>query len=146
MTTLKVLITFILFFTALNAFGQREYFIQDVATESPIPFAKVYPNVGDPFLTDLDGRFEVSEAVSSVQIRYSGYSDTVVTLADVTDKIIYLIEDVQRLDEVVVTPGVNPAHRIINEVIKNRKKNHPVGDMAFEYTCLLYTSPSPRDS
>ncbi|MFZ9029233.1 MAG: DUF5686 family protein [Crocinitomicaceae bacterium] len=131
---MKVLITFILFVTALNAFGQREYFIQDGATESPIPFAKVYPNVGDPFLTDLDGRFEVSEGVSSVQIRYSGYSDTVVTLADVTDKIIYLLEDVQRLDEVVVTPGVNPAHRIINEVIRNRKKNHPVGDMAFEYT------------
>lgn len=134
MTTLKVLITFILILITLHSFGQREYFIQDETTESPIPFAKVYPNVGAPFLTDLDGRFEVTEEVTSVQIRYSGYSDTTVSLTDVSNRVIYLLEDVQRLDEVVVTPGVNPAHRIINEVIKNRKKNHPVGDMAFEYT------------
>ena len=147
---MKVLILFISIILALKSFGQREYFIQDGATESPIPFVKVYPNQGEPFLTDLDGRFIVSEAVSSVQLRYSGYSDTVVTLAEVSDKIIYLLEEVQRLDEIVVTPGINPAHRIIDEVIKNRKKNHPVGDIAFEYTSYskfkFDTNPSAIDS
>jgi len=131
---LKVLILFISIILALKSFGQREYFIQDGATESPIPFVKVYPNQGEPFLSDLDGRFELSDSVKSVWIKYSGYSDTLVSLEKVSGKIIYLLENVQRLDEVVVTPGINPAHRIIDEVIKNRKKNHPVGDIAFEYT------------
>ncbi|MGB1518406.1 MAG: hypothetical protein ACPG8K_04825, partial [Crocinitomicaceae bacterium] len=131
---MKVLILFISIILALKSFGQREYFIQDGATESPIPFVKVYPNQGEPFLSDLDGRFELSDSVKSVWIKYSGYSDTLVSMEKVSGKIIYLLENVQRLDEVVVTPGINPAHRIIDEVIKNRKKNHPVGDIAFEYT------------
>lgn len=126
----------LLLFVLLSSVGftQKEYFIKDKATESPIPFVKVYPNEGQPFLTDLDGRFELPESVVSVDIRYTGYADTIVFLRFVEGNVIYLKEQVQELDEVVVTPGVNRAHRIINEVIKNRKKNHPLGDDSFEYT------------
>lgn len=131
---MKALITLIVFFSSLSVIAQRDFFIQDAATEKPIPFVKVYPNEGEPFLTDLDGKFSVSSAVSEVTVRYTGYADTTVLLTAVENGIIFLSEDIQRLDEVVVTPGENRAHRIINEVIKNRKKNHPLGEDAFEYT------------
>src|SRR5574343_1201715 len=37
------------------------------------------------------------------------------------------------LNEVSVVPGINPAHRIIDHAIENRKKNNPVDNNAFRY-------------
>ncbi|PKR82295.1 hypothetical protein CW751_02895 [Brumimicrobium salinarum] len=39
----------------------------------------------------------------------------------------------QVFDEVVITPGENPAHRIIQNVMDNKKQNDPLRNNSFEY-------------
>jgi len=38
---------------------------------------------------------------------------------------LYAQEQAYSLQEVVVRPGVNPAHRIVENAIRNRDKNNP---------------------
>jgi hypothetical protein len=56
-----------------------------------------------------------------------------VNVADIVNGEIYLVGMLRSLNEVNVVPGINPAHRIIDNAIENRKKNNPVDNDAFRY-------------
>lgn len=128
------LIVLILIFVPVFLWGQkRTFFIQDESSKEPIPFVKVFPNHGNPFHADLDGAFQVDSTVVSVGLKYLGYEDTVIALDEIMEGIILFAPRTQLIEEVVVTPGENPAHRIIEKAIENRKKNHPLSDDAFSY-------------
>lgn len=131
MNRLIVLIISFLF-VATNALAQQ-YFIHDSRTDAPIPFVKVFPSKGEPFLSDLDGMFNISEEVSSVELKYIGYIDTLVQLNRIENNIIHFRKDIQEVQSVYVTPGENPAHRIIRKAQENRKANHPLKNDAFKY-------------
>jgi hypothetical protein len=115
------------------SFGQRTLEVRELLSDKTIPFVKVLPDFGPPFLTDLDGRMTLGDSVQSITLRYHGYDDTLVRLNLVEGMIIYLEPKGQELIEVVVTAGTNPAHRIIAQAIENRKKNHPLANDAFTY-------------
>ena len=124
----------ILFLTCLPivSWGQHSYFVHDAETEESIPFVKVYPEGQQPLLADIDGRFEVPAGVKQVRITSAGYFDSTFVLS-LADSILSLRPFVQDVSEVVVRPGENPAHRIMEQVIANRKENHPLGKDAFTY-------------
>lgn len=121
------------FFTLLASqtiFAQQIQ-IQEEISHAPIPFVKVYPKIGKPFLADLDGRFTNPEGNTQVTLKMTSFRDTTI---DVTgDMIVFMTEQASEIDEVVILPGVNPAERIMELAIENRKKNHPKSDVAFKY-------------
>lgn len=126
---------FLLFsaFLTLIAFGQQSYQIQELGTDEPIPFVKVIPNVGTPFLSDLDGYITLDEQVTSVMLKYAHFEDTLIDLSLVSGNVLHMKYGEQEVDEVVVVAGDNPAHRIMRQVIDRRKINHPLKNDAFTY-------------
>jgi hypothetical protein len=64
-------------------------------------------------------------------VRATGYYDSIVQLSLVQNRKIYLKSKAQNVQEVVVKPGINPAERIMTQVIANRMKNHPFENDGF---------------
>lgn len=113
--------------------SQNTYFIKDAVTLEVIPFVKVYPQIGQPFLADIDGAFSLEDDKFPVQLKVYGYVDTLCVLNSIQDNLILLRPVFQKIQEVKVIAGENPAHRIMDLVIENRKKNHPMENDAFRY-------------
>jgi hypothetical protein len=103
----------------------------DEQSREAIPFGKVIPSKENPRLTDIDGIFQVLDTMQSIQVRATGYYDSIVQLSLVQNRKIYLKSKAQNVQEVVVKPGVNPAERIMAQVIANRMKNHPFENDGF---------------
>jgi hypothetical protein len=103
----------------------------DAQNREAISFGKVIPSKENPRLTDIDGIFQVQDTFQSIQVRATGYFDTIVQLTLVENGKIYLKSKAQNVQEVVVKPGVNPAERIMAQVIANRMKNHPFENDGF---------------
>src|SRR5574343_145051 len=130
---MKHLLLLFLCFFAIDSFSQKTVFIKDDFTKDPIPFAKVRPDVGEPSLADIDGKILLKGNETRLDIRVYGYTDTLVNVGDIVNGEIYLVGMLRSLNEVSVVPGINPAHRIIDHAIENRKKNNPVDNDAFRY-------------
>jgi hypothetical protein len=120
----------LLFLTSFHAFSQS-YQLLDEQSREAIPFGKVIPSKENPRLTDIDGIFQVQDTLQSIQVRATGYYDSIVQLSLVQNRKIYLKSKAQNVQEVVVKPGINPAERIMAQVIANRMKNHPFENDGF---------------
>lgn len=130
---LTLLFTFLSNFLTISA--QEKFQIKDNSTQESVPFVKVIP-IGKPaILADLDGYFSIDiNVVESFQLKFLGYKDTTILVSNLgKERIIFIQADVEMLDAVLVLPGENPAHRIIDQVIANRKKNSPTENNAFQY-------------
>jgi hypothetical protein len=121
---------FLLISTSFYAFSQS-YQLLDEQNREAIPFGKVIPSKESPRLTDIDGIFQVQDTLQSIQVRATGYYDTIIELSLVQTGKIYLRSKAQNVQEVVVKPGINPAERIMAQVIANRMKNHPFENDGF---------------
>lgn len=113
--------------------SQQSYQIQELGSNEPIPFVKIIPNSGTPFLSDLDGYITLDASVASVTLSYSHFEDTTIVLNTVVGNVLYMKYGEQDMEEVVVVAGDNPAHRIMRQVIDRRKENHPLKNDAFTY-------------
>jgi hypothetical protein len=113
--------------------SQVGFFVKDSTTNQALPFVKVFPTASAPFLTDMDGFFAVPDGVQQVKLHYMGYKDTVISLVDVLDNNLFMVPVFQAIPEVLIVAGENPAHRIMDQVIANRKQNHPFSKDAFRY-------------
>ncbi len=122
----------VLFFIGFSAYGQRKLFVQDGTYKNAIPFVKIYPSEGQPFLSDIDGAFEISNS-ASFTIKSAGYADSTFSLANLVSDTLFLFAKIQTIQEVKAVAGENPAHRIVELAIQNRKKNNPVENDAFTY-------------
>jgi hypothetical protein len=120
----------LLILTSFHAFSQS-YQLLDEQSREAIPFGKVIPSKENPRLTDIDGIFQVQDTLQSIQVRATGYYDSIVQLSLVQNRKIYLKSKAQNVQEVVVKPGINPAERIMAQVIANRMKNHPFENDGF---------------
>jgi hypothetical protein len=98
-----------------------------------MPFVKVMPNNGKPGFTDIDGRFYIPQDASEFQLRFMGYKDSLYLLDVLLSDTVFMWSSIQDVSEVTVIAGENPAHRIMDLVIKNRKDNHPLANDAFTY-------------
>lgn len=126
----------------LQASGQETYLVSgrvvDSRTREPLAFVNiVIHNTNNGGTSDIDGKFRIksSKPVQSIRLSYVGYEPkTVVTSGRTTDLLIQLNSKEIDLSEVEILPGVNPAHRIIRNVIENRELNDPEKVKTFSYT------------
>lgn len=114
----------------LNA--QTSVQIIDGQTKESIPFVKIYPLNDSPLLADIDGRFAWKPSWTEVKLSYAGYADTTYVY-DPEVSVLKMEARVQTIEEVTAVAGENPAHRIMDLVIANRKKNNPLDNDAFRY-------------
>jgi hypothetical protein len=87
--------------------------------------------------TDIDGKFRFSSygSVEFLKLSYVGYESLNYLVVDDTEGLnIYMKKIPYELREVVILPGINPAHRIINNVVAHRDLNDPEKLKSFSYT------------
>lgn len=88
--------------------------------------------------TDIDGKFSLAskKPIESIRLTYVGYNQMTYTIphGQNQDILIKLSRKAVDLQEVVIYPTENPAHRIIKLVIANRDKNDPEKLPSFSYT------------
>lgn len=112
-------------------FSQRIQ-VLETETANSIPFVKIYPINGQPFLADIDGFFTLPADCQSFTLRMNEYADT--TFAYNFQQQVFMRALGTSIVEVTIQPGINPAERIMELAIQNRKKNHPMSDLSFQYT------------
>jgi hypothetical protein len=121
--------------------GQTTFQIRDAYSNEMLSFVKVIPEKDAPLITDLNGTFQLKVLPQFVQTRLTGYRDSIFELSENSPAILHIRPILQQLQEVTILPGVNPAHRIIEKTINNRKKNHPYendGFIAEQYSKFLF--------
>ncbi|MEN8225041.1 MAG: DUF5686 family protein [Bacteroidota bacterium] len=87
--------------------------------------------------TDIDGKFEIISygPVEFLKLSYVGYEPLTFFINDKTEGLeIFMKKIPYELGEVVILPGINPAHRIIKNVVANRDLNDPEKLKSFSYT------------
>jgi hypothetical protein len=101
----------------------------DSVTNEPLPFINVFfksSNVGSQ--SDFDGIYKIAGDVNtdSIVFTYLGYNRKAVFVKKGTSQKIdvQLESSTISLQEIVIKPGENPAHRILKNVIKNKKYNN----------------------
>ena len=113
--------------------------VVDSKTGEPLPFVNiVYNDRGQGITTELNGTFYLSskDLIKNIKLSYVGYSPKQVSLTNNDNNrqiTIGLNPLAYQIDEVVVKPGINPAHRIIHNVFANSKTNNPERLKRFRY-------------
>jgi hypothetical protein len=128
---MRTFLTFVATLAVFHSFSQTIQ-IRDLETDEGIPFVKIFPDQGKDVFADIDGYFTPPAGCTSVRLHMSMYRDTTVKLEGAS--IIYMRGLESMIEEVVVLPGKNPAERIMELAIENRKVNHPKSDLSFKYT------------
>ena len=113
--------------------------VKDAESGEPLPFVNITLNqsrIGTA--SDIDGKFLIQSdlPIESLQFSFVGYHKKVVDLTNHNKKTLTIELKQQKylLQEVVITPGENPAHRIIRKVIANKDLNNPEKLSSFTYT------------
>ncbi len=134
----------IFFLTAILSFNSTAFaqynikgIIIDSVTGEPLPFVNIVINDGkEGGISDLDGKFQISSSkpISSIKTSYVGYESRSIEIGNEHQLNIKLKRSVIELSEVVILPGENLAHRIINNAVNNIKSNNPHSLNSFSYT------------
>lgn len=111
--------------------------VVDASSKEPLAFVNILINEG-PYgsSTDIDGRFfiKTDEVPERLYFSYVGYKPEEVHLGRVRKPLIINMEPKEiELSAVEITPDMNPANRIIEAAIANRKKNNPKNLHAYRY-------------
>ena len=120
----------------------QEYFVSGKVADSlslePLAFVNIVINDGQyGGVTDIDGRFRLvsQEKIHSLTFSYVGYSRLRMAIDKKTENLrISLSRKQTELSEVLIVAGENPAHRIINNAIANRKSNNPRNISSYTFT------------
>jgi len=111
--------------------------VKDSNNKKPLAFVNIVSDWGNGASTDIDGKFTITVSSKSkiLELTCVGYEDDQYTI-DFSKEIqqIFMQPRQYDLSEVVVFPGINPAHRIIDSVVENRDRNNPEKLDAFTYT------------
>ena len=138
--TLIFTISFLFF--SKNVFSQTETIkgiVIDSLTKKPLPFVNIiYNNQKQGLSANIDGSFQIkrSNKIKFLEFSYLGYKTKHLNIKELkSNKIlkIKLSEKIFDINEITVFAGENPAHRIINKVIENRKINNPENLESFSY-------------
>ena len=146
---------FIIFFINTLAFGQYTYQgeIIDSKSKTPLAFVNVSDlktNIGT--VSDINGKFKIvsNNEILNLNFSYLGYSNLTLNLENKNNKNlkVEMSPTSFQLEEVVVLPGENPAHRIIRNVIENKNKNNPKNLNSYYYEAYnkMYFSLEIPDS
>ena len=108
----------------------------DEETREPLAFVNIVFNNGHyGTVSNIDGEFEIQspEKILNLSFSYVGYEPLNLAYSDFTN-VIKLKSTTFDLKEFIVVAGENPAHRIIDLAIGNRKLNNPEKLESFSYT------------
>ncbi len=112
----------------------------DRETGEHLPFVNiVYNEKGTGTTTNLDGYFSIRTEVipEFLRLSYVGYETETVHTPEWEQAEILVLTMKRRpylIEEVTVSPGINPAHRIIENAFRNRRLNDPEMLSSFSYT------------
>ena len=116
--------------------------VTDSVTKQKLAFVNIIVNDDGTFgtTTDIDGNFSITskKEIENLTFSYVGYRKKTVSVKDLSNKTnkIVLSQIAYKLDEVVFYAGENPAHRIIDSVVQNRRHNNP--EMLDYYSYTIY--------
>lgn len=145
MTFKKYIIFILLIIAAVTANAQIfsvNGTVMDSVTKQKLAFVNIIVNDDGTFgtTTDIDGNFSITskKAIETLTFSYVGYKKKQISADNVGQKSnkIFLSPVSYKLDEVVFYAGENPAHRIIDSVVKNRRHNNP--EMLDYYSYTIY--------
>lgn len=130
-----------LWFISNSTFAQFSLkgIVVDKETGSPLPFVSVvYNDQGQGLTTGLDGTFELTtpQPVNLLKFSFIGYDNYSLSILpkSYNSRIVVGLSPISySIEEVVIKPGINPAHRIINQVIRFRDDNNPEQLDQFRY-------------
>ncbi len=146
----------IIFHLPILTIGQETHFagrIIDSESGNALAFVNIsYNNSGSGTMSNIDGDFilHARESVFLLNFSYIGYEPVVIDRFDKLQNNSMLVRMTPRtydIDEVRIAPGINPAHRIIDMVYKNKKLNDPEKNKSFSYTSynkLYFTVEAPE--
>ncbi|PCI10524.1 MAG: hypothetical protein COB73_03335 [Flavobacteriaceae bacterium] len=125
---MKKLLLLLLFFPLIS-FAQYQVsgILTDTKTKEPLPFATVLINEYNGTVTNIDGEFilKSNKKIDEIFISYIGYDSKTIAVSKNNSFLkIELKQNVESLNEVVITSKENPALQIIRNAIKNKKKNN----------------------
>lgn len=126
-------------------FGQiiLEGIVTDEQNE-PLPFVNILVNDSqqDGVNSDIDGRFIIDKetVINSLTFSYLGYENLILKAPFKKPLQVKMFGTAYHFEEVVVTAGENPAHRIIRKAVENRDKNDP--ERLGSYQCQTYNKIS----
>ena len=146
----KHLLFFIYLFFSLPLFSQQNIIsgkVIDNDTKEPLAFVNIIINNGKYGGTsDIDGKFKLSSSqhIKTLNFSYVGYQSKIFNVVDFEKKNIIKLKRIEiALPEFVVFPIENPAHRIINNAVANKKTNNPENLKSFSYTAydkMIFTA------
>jgi hypothetical protein len=113
--------------------------VADADTREPLAFVNlIIPGEHTGVSTDIDGKFKITSGnpIDKIQLTYVGYEPLVYSVQpNKTENLtIFMKRKIIDLNEVIILPSVNPAHRIIDSVLANRWQNDPEKLKSFSYT------------
>ncbi len=114
-----------------------EGIVVDQNNNEPLAFVNIVSQSGYGAISDIDGKFKITTDISDccLKLTYIGYEPQNYQINNnAKTQYIRLKPKIFNLDEVIILPGLNPAHRIIKNVINNREINDPQKIEAFTYT------------
>jgi hypothetical protein len=133
---LNLLFLSLLFQSLLLSQNNISGLVTDLEGE-PLPFVNITANAGKTgTTTNLDGRFklELNEPFRQLKFSYIGFETQTLSGNSLKEKItVQLKPSLETLAEVTILPGVNPAHRIIKNVVANADLNNPENLESFKY-------------
>ena len=110
--------------------------IIDSKSKEPLAFVNIITvNHNHGTTTGIDGRFTINSnhPINMLKLSYVGYEPAEVIVTGEKNIAISLNRTSYEIAEFKVLPGINPAERIIKEVVKNRKKHNPEKSLNFKY-------------
>ena len=135
---------FCLSIVSFASHAQTQGKIIDAQTKLPVSFATVSYKVGSNtrgVVADVQGDFSIPDKdIRQITISCLGYMPK--QIADISGHnplIIELEENIFLLNEIVVTPGENPAIGIIKKAVENRDKNNFEKYRDYSYRCYQKT-------
>ena len=105
-----------------------------------MPFVNiVYNTQKEGLISNIDGKFTIenNDKIEFLQFSYVGFKSKFIpkdSIHLIPNGIVYLQKKEYNINEVVVHPGENPAHRIIKKAVKNRNSNNPDKLKSYSYT------------
>jgi len=126
------------FLSSVSAQTKVRGLVIDSQTGEPLPFVNiVFKGTTTGTITDVEGNFFIQAHIDTDSLVFSmvGYTPHIEILRRnaYQELKIELSPDNLELDEIVVTPGENPAWRIMRNVAANRKRNNPEKLECYQY-------------
>ncbi len=132
-----VLVIFLVFLSSLCGFSQHTLKgkVIDEKTKEALAFVNILANQKIGATTNIDGLFTINSPtpIISIKLSYVGYEIKEIDVTGKTSVLVTLKPTSYQLNEFTLLPGENPAHRIIDKVVENRKLHNPEKSLNFKY-------------